>query len=495
MKKLKWTPFFVGLLSIFFVLHGVVENFGFIPLPDALVLLCVYIGLTALVACIAWLLLRNKDRAAIFTAAFMAIFFFYESFIQLITKHFPHRFFTTNSFLLCIPVLALGALFIYLKKNKRTFPRLFLFLNTTLLIYIIVDTGWLFMKLLHPPVNPLSVYSFTKDAPVAPCTACAKPDVYFLLFDEYASTLALKEAYNYDNSPLDSFLVQQGFHVNERSSSNYNLTVFSMASVLNMSYLEGLKDPGRIVSQDYTNAYQLIRDNKVIGLFSREGYDIKNYSIFDLAGQPTSAWQSFLPLKTRLLTARTLAERLARHTNSLLARYLGIKYFVVQDYMKYYSGNEAFLKGIASEADRKSSRPRFLYAHFIMPHFPYLFDTEGRRRSDQQIYKESNTNPPAAYLNYLPYTNKRLEELVLHIRQGDPNAVIILCGDHGFREWTATQSPHFQFQNLNAVYFPDHDYSRWDTNVSFVNQFRIVANQLFSTDYPLLKDSTTFLRE
>jgi Sulfatase len=495
MEKLKRIPLFVPLLSIFFVLHGVLENFGFIPIPDALVLVCVYVGLTALVAAIAWLLLRTKDRAAIFTAAFMAIFFFYEAFIQLMTKHFPHRFFTTNTFLLSTGVLALVALFIYLKKNKRTFPRLFLFLNTTLLIYILIDTGWIVVKLLHPPVNPLSVYSFAKDAPTAPCTACAKPDVYFLLFDEYASSLALKEQYNYDNSPLDSFLIKQGFHINQQSSSNYNLTVFSMASVLNMSYIEGLKDPGRIISQDYTNAYQLIRDNKVIGLFSGEGYEIKNYSIFDLAGQPTRAWQSFLPLKTRLLTARTLAERLARHTNSLLVRYLGIKYFVVQEYMKYYSGNEAFLKRVASEADQKSSRPRFLYAHFIMPHFPYLFDAAGHRRSDRQIYEERNSNPPAAYLNYLPYTNKRLEDLVLHIRQSDPNAVILLCGDHGFREWTTTQSPHFQFQNLNAVYFPDHDYSRWDAKVSFVNQFRIVANQLFRTDYPLLKDSTTLLRE
>ncbi len=495
MEKLKRIPFFLGLISIFFVLHGVLENFGFIPIPDALVLLCVYVGLTALIGCIAWLLLRNKDRAAVFTTAFMAIFFFYEAFIQLMTKQFPHRLFTTNSFLLCIPLLALVALFVYLKKNKRTFPRLFLFLNTTLLIYILVDTGWIFVKLVHPPVNALSVYSLSKDAPTSPCAACAKPDVYFLLFDEYASSLALKEQYNYDNSPLDSFLTDQGFHINKQSNSNYNLTVFSMASVLNMSYIEGLKDGGRILSQDYTNAYQLIRDNKVIGLFSAEGYDIKNYSIFDLAGQPTIAWQSFLPLKTRLLTARTLAERLARHTNSLLARYLGIKYFVVREYMKYYSGNEAFLKAVALEAEQKSSRPRFLYAHFIMPHFPYLIDSAGHRKSDERIYEESNTNPASAYLNYLPYTNKRLEDLVLHIRQGDPNAVILLCGDHGFREWATTQSPPFQFQNLNAVYFPDHDYSRWDGRISFVNQFRIVANQLFHADYPMLKDSTTLLGE
>ena len=109
MEKLKRIPFFVALISIFFVLHGVLENFGFIPIQDALVLFCVYAGLTALVGSVGWLLLRNKDRAAIFTTAFMAIFFFYEAFIQLMTKHFPHRFFTTNSFLLSIALLVLVA--------------------------------------------------------------------------------------------------------------------------------------------------------------------------------------------------------------------------------------------------------------------------------------------------------------------------------------------------------------------------------------------------
>ncbi|WP_188934740.1 sulfatase-like hydrolase/transferase [Puia dinghuensis] len=425
----------------------------------------------------------------------MAFFFFYEAFIQVMTKHFPHRFFTGNSFLLLAGLLALIGVFIWLKKTKRRFPQLYLFLNTTLLVYILVDAGWLIGKLLYPPVNPLSVYSLEKGDTTTPCATCAKPNVYFLLFDEYASSLSLKEQFNYDNSCLDSFLIKQGFHINKQSRANYNLTPFSIASVLNMSYIEGLKDPGRIMSQDYTNTYHLIRNSKVISLFSREGYEVKNYSIFDLAGQPTKAWQSFLPLKTRLITARTLAERLNRHSTSLLVRYLGVKYFVVREYMKYYTGNEEFLKAVASEADQKTSRPRFVYAHFMMPHFPYLFDSSGNRRSDQQIYEEKFTNPATSYLNYLPYTNKRLAALVLHIRQNDSNAVILLCGDHGYRGWTNKQPIRFQFQNLNAVYFPDHDYSRWDDKVSFVNQFRIVFNQLFDTKYPLVKDSAIALKE
>ena len=497
-EKLRRIPFFVPLISIFFVLHGVLENFGFVPAKDALILLFAYIGLTFLTGGIFWLFLREIPAAAILTAATMGFFFFYEAFIQWLTKLFPHRFFTTSPFLLAIGLLVLMVLFIYVKKRKGTFPRLYFFLNTILLVYILVDTGWLLLKFWHPPANPLSVYSFAKDKTIPSCTSCAKPDVYFLLFDEYASSLSLKEQYNYDNTSLDSFLVNEGFHINDQGNANYNLTAFSMASVLNMSYIEGIKDTNRVESQDYTHSFQLIRDNQVIKVFSWEGYDIENYSIFDLAGQPTKAWPSFLPLKTRLITARTLTERLSRNGNSLLVKLFGTRYFMVQDYMKNASGNEEFLQSVASEAGRKHNRPRFFYAHFMMPHFPYLFDSSGHRRTEQQMYAEIYADPFTShfdYLGYLTYTNRRLEELVLRIRHDDPNAVILLCGDHGYRGWTKKADPLSKFQNLNAVFFPDQDYSRWNGKIAFVNQFRIVFNQLFHTNYSLLKDNTITLKE
>lgn len=490
LETLKRVPLFVPLLSIFFVLHGVLENFGFIPVMDAFILIIVYSCGTLLVGAIAWLILRNIRRAAILTAAIMAFYFFYEAFIQWMTRHFPHRFFTTNGFLLSFGLGLLIAVFLVVKKGRGTFSRLYMFLNVLLIIYIVTDAGGLIVKALHPPVNPLSV----KDEGTPPCGTCAKPNVYFLLFDEYAGSLALKEQYHFDND-LDSFLLRQGFHINGRSRSNYNLTPFSMASVLNMAYIEGIKEPLHIVSQDYTNTSQLIRDSRVVRIFSAEGYAIKNYSIFDLAGHPAPAWQSFLPLKSRLITARTMGQRLERHWNSLVIRDLGIRHFVVQDYMKYAASNEEFLTAVASEADHNDGRPKFIYAHFMMPHFPYLFDSLGRRKSDREIYEERSTNPSSAYLGYVRYTNRRLEPLLASIRRNDPGAVIILCGDHGYRGWANRQNPTLQFHNLNAVYFPDHDYSRWNDSTAFVNQFRIVFDQLFHAEFPLLRDSTVLLSE
>jgi hypothetical protein len=494
LETLRRVPFFVVLLPLFFVLHGVLENFGFVPVGDALLLVAVYTVVTMVVEALAWLVLRDTRRAAIGTAAIMGFYFFYEAFIQWVTRSFPHRFFSRNAYLLGFGLLALVAVFAVVRKSKRKFSRLVLFLNVLLLVYVATDTGWLIVKALHPPVNPLSIDAAGKNQETPPCAACAKPNVYFLLFDEYAGSAALRQQYHFDNG-LDSCLLRLGFHLNGQSRANYNLTPFSMASVLNMAYIDGIREPRHILSQDYTNTYQLIRDSRVVRVFSAEGYALKNYSIFDLAGHPARASQSFLPLKTRLITARTMGQRLQRHWNSLVVRDLGIRYFVVQDYMQYAAANEEFLKEVASEADRKDDTPKFIYAHFMMPHFPYLYDSSGRRRSDAEIYAERSTNPASAYLGYVQYTNRRLEPLLEQIRLHDPGAVILVCGDHGYRGWANRQDAGLQFHNLNAVFFPDHDYSRWKDSCSFVNQFRTVFNQLFHAGYPLLKDSTVLLSE
>lgn len=496
LEKLKRIPLFMFLIPIFFVLHGVLENFGFISFKDASILALYYLGFTLIVASIFWLFHRNKKHVALITSTFLGFFFFYSPFMDFIKEKYPNSFFNKYTFLLSVFTIVITWLFIYFKRrSNKTFPKLFLFLNIIFLTYLIIDTAWLIVKIINPPVNPLSVYSFANENGIPDCKVCTKPNVYFLLFDEYASTASLEKEFNYDNSGIDSFLLKQGFYVSKWSHSNYNFTPFSMASVLNMSYILGLNDKSQLVPQDFTNTYQLIRNNRVINVFSSLGYQLKMYSIFDIAGQPAKVWQSFLPTNTRLITERTLAARLNTSINSLLIQRFRIKYFIMKNNMKYFYSNEKYLKLVTEEAAKKDNQPKFVYAHFVMPHCPFIFDSLGRRKDDKQIYEENLTNPPKAYLNYLPYTNKRLKELVLHIRKNDPNAVILLCGDHGYRSNTKEPRPLSHLQNLNAVYFPDRDYSRWSDTTIFVNQFRIVFNQLFQFKYPLLADSTIFLGE
>jgi hypothetical protein len=93
------------------------------------------------------------------------------------------------------------------------------------------------------------------------------------------------------------------------------------------------------------------------------------------------------------------------------------------------------------------------------------------------------------YLDYLTYTNKRAEEMIDTIlKNTGGKAVIILMGDHGLRYHDRLgYNPLFFVQNQNAVYFPDKDYHLFYDSISGVNQFRVVLNSLFRTEYTPVK--------
>ena len=314
-KTFQKQPFYLLLIPVFFVLHGFVENFGFIGLGDVLILAATYIAAAIITYEIFFLIFKNRVKAALTASLIIGLYLFFGAIQDFVKVHIP--WLNKYSLLLLIFVIIVISSFVYLKRTKNKFPRLNLFLNSLLLIYIIIDIGTLFYKSSNIPKNKLSAYSFAKENNYMNCTDCLKPDIYFLLFDEYASSVSLKNHFNFDNSALDTFLLQQQFHIQTKSTSNYNFTPFSIASMLNMSYLQGITRYS-VSIEDYARCNNLIKENAVIDFLSTQGYGIVNYSIFDLAGHPSIVHQDFLPLQTKLITDGTLLNRMQKDIGWML---------------------------------------------------------------------------------------------------------------------------------------------------------------------------------
>src|SRR5262249_55856944 len=64
------------------------------------------------------------------------------------------------------------------------------------------------------------------------------PDVYYIILDGYARADTLKRECQFDNSEFLEQLRSRGFYVADQSCSNYPMTFMSLASSLNMSYLD-----------------------------------------------------------------------------------------------------------------------------------------------------------------------------------------------------------------------------------------------------------------
>lgn len=481
-------PLFLALLPVFFVGHGYLENYGLVPPGVALILLGTYFAATLVLILLAWAGYRSLNKAAMLVFCMMAFHFFYGAAHDLLKKLFPGFFFTRYSFILPLALLLFILLLIYFKRRKQPFTRSVCFINILLCLLILYDTGGYILKITsgNTPVQTTVPENFK------PCPDCKHPDVFLIIADGYPGYTILKDYFRYDNSSFETGLKNRGFHIIDSSHSNYNLTPFSMASMLNMDYLQGIE--GRYSNKsDMALCFNLIKKSRTADYFKQMGYEMVNYSIFDMELQPSMAIGTFLPRKSEPITNQTFLSRLENEVGYHLATTFKIKF--VLDYLKNYDlKNNIKLSGALRKITaRKSSRPRFVYTHLILPHYPYYFDSTGKARPAELLTYE-NARDTASFLGYLKYVNRELTGLVDHIRATNPTPpVILLMSDHGFREFNDPSWDKYQFNNLNSIYLPDHNYSGFYKGMTNINQFRVLFNTQFGQQLPLLKDSTSFL--
>ena len=485
----KTKPVFLLLLPVFFVLHGYIENYNFVPVSDASLLALLYIGGAFIIAAISWLFFRDFIKASLIAFIMMAYNFFYGSTLDILKSHFPGVFVLRHSFIVPVSFLFFLVVIIGLKKRKKSLTGIIFYLNLLLLLLLVVDTGWLIIKIASSKKNSpytLATAGFTL------CDTCKKPDVFLIILDEYTGNKALKEVFNFDNSAFEEELQNKGFHVIKESSSNYNYTPFSMASILNMDYLTlNMKTKGK---GNLNYCYETIRDSRVVKFFKAHGYQFYNYSAFNFPGQPSLQSGSFLPIKTKLITAQTFLSKLEEDASFNIARgRFNFKSALKKVTYENFHNNEDILLRTKNMAAQQITAPKFIYAHLVMPHYPYYFNSNSVPLPLEDIVegRESDTKN---YVEYLEYCNKRILQLVDSVLTASATPpVIMLLGDHGFRHFKNKTDRAYYFMNLNAVYFPGKNYQLFYDKMTNVNQFRVVFNTLFNQQLPILKDSTIYL--
>jgi hypothetical protein len=459
------------------------ENFRVIRFIDCLPLIAIYEGVTAIFMILFSRMLKDRQKGALMTFLIMSFYFFFGALHDFFLAHsiFLHRYGVI------LPLFLISCIFFYVAlRKKNSFNRICVFLNWLFIVYIIVDMSLLGLKTAAEDVSKTSAFNYNA------CIACPKPDIYFLIFDEYANSRILKQVYGYDNSSLDSFLLHEGFHIQTDSRSNYQITPFSMASILNMSYLS-IRDPKNVQALDFEKVMSPDRKEEAIRYLSSLGYSIINNSTFDLPGSPSSFDQPFIVTRTKLITHRTLVDYMARDIGTTLKRWLKGNSAVLDDWMQRVKEiNYTMVERTIRDSEQPSRGPLFVYMHVYMPHDPHLYDTQLRLRNFKDVDRGNARDWVNEYLNYLPYTNEKVKQVVSAIKKNtEGHAVILFMSDHGMRDSLRPYS----FNNQAAIYLPDRDYRTFSDSLTAVNEFRVLFNKLYQAGLPLLKDSTTLLSD
>jgi len=485
-KKISRLPLFLYLLPLFFVLHGFTEGYYLVTVTDSFFLLLKYLSTIFILHIIFFFLFRNNYRATLFLFVLLLIYFFFGAFHDAIKSILPGSFFVKYSFILPFIFLVISIAFIIVRRIK-TFIKPSVYLNVLFFVLIFIEIFLLSQKI---PKYDRQHQLKSLSSEFILCDTCNKPDIYLIMLDEYAGEKTLQDLYSFDNTTFLKQLEKRKFQVIKNSFSNYNLTPISIASLLNINYMEYKgKELSYIAMKPF---YNRIDTNILVPFLRFHSYDFINNSIFPVYGQPPLGSQPFTPLNTRIIASQTFLNRLIRDLGDNLKKW-GIVKNSNQDDYKVLNNNNKILKNIKEQVLRKSKKPVFSFSHLTMPHYPYYFNSLGQPYPPSSLEKgtqwlENN------YLEYLLYVNGVIIELIDFILQHSRKPpVIILTSDHGFRHYSKEVHEEYNFYNLNATFLPDQYIRQFKDNMSNLSYMRSLLNLLFDQNLAVDKQERFYI--
>jgi hypothetical protein len=485
MNLLKKIPFFLFLLVLFFCLHGSVENYGYLNMYEVAKVGFTIIACIVVFFVIVWLFSKNYVFASLLTFFICLWYLFFGAIHDVIKSVFFLHF--LESFTILLPVLLVAniALIWWLKKNKQLHQKMMLYLNVLFLFFCVADGVLLISKHFSYKEQFINPVTFNKSK------VSQKPNVYFLLFDEYAGYNSLRDSFNFKNDSLYTFLRQQKFK-ELPTHSNYDFTPFSMASIINLQYVPQNYNTTLLTQPDIQHRFGEIRNGQIFSFFKSIDYDIKNYSVFDIKDYPAlNPSNGLFPIHTALLTNKIFHNRLMKGIGwKLLTGKYAIPF--LQNYFLYKGDkyNKDVETSVLNNAGEKNNNPKFCYAHFMLPHGEYFRDSTGALNPPDLIMNNENFTSKSLYLSYLKYTNNIIKKLVNNIAEKDPQSVVIIMSDHGFYDYKGvTEFDPYNFDNICFLRLPDNMSYAPDLPTSNVNFFRYLLNSGFGQNLPFLKDS------
>jgi hypothetical protein len=308
-----------------------------------------------------------------------------------------------------------------------------------------------------------------------------RPDVYYIILEEYGGEQALKDYFGYDNSPFLNFLSGKGFYVSHDSVTNYPRTELSVASSLNMKYINYLAQKYGTDTRDITPLIKLMQDNQIGRVMKSLGY---RYIQLGSWWSPT-ATSPIADVNVRFGGMSEFAQ-LLYETTALSPE--------ADEDSRRQKWKDALFQFSALTRLERFKGPRFVFAHIICPHGPIVFDQNGRYISQSE---EQSLPRTGRYVNQLLYVNKRVEEIVnsLLSRPADQQPIIIIQSDEGPyagapTDWTDPTVADLErkFGILNAYYFPGLEHTGLYQTITPVNTFRVMLNTYFGAHVPLLPD-------
>jgi len=386
------------------------------------------------------------------------------------------------------------------KGHKPLPEQLPLYLNSIAVLLVLLPTlqlGYFYLssaykhrQLSHTPVLSETLQIAHTDQQL--------PDVYVFILDGYARADALQQDLAFDNSGFLRDLKDMGFYIADCSRPNYVYTMGSVAALLNMEYIPELKEkygntsPALWSFAQYSEVRRLLTSLGYKTVAFRTSYartEILDADILLGLDQPVLGLQMLSPFESLYLKTtafRVLSDFAYKAQLSAASAQAPTETGdLPPDFVYHVILQHFVLDRLLEVPDIKG--PKFVFAHILVTHPPYIFAPDGSILNDPGYYMGDNADAVndeyrrQGYIYGMEYLNSRLIPVLRNILEhSEPAPIIVLQGDHGFRDSN-------RHTILNAYYLPK-GYGNLYSSITPVNSFRIIFNDYFGGNYPLLAD-------
>ncbi len=375
------------------------------------------------------------------------------------------------------------------------------------MLVLLVQPAWVLGTRRPDPSKPFAQARGIEPPPdlrasMAPNTG-DKPDIFLVVLDAYGRDDALRHYLGIDNRDFLRELEKRGFMVAQHSQSNYNQTLLALSSMLNGAFIQDLPIPTG--SKEPIAVAPWIASSRLRAIWEKHGLRTVNVpSATTVTEIATADWIVSDPNPVPKGTLAPLELLLVdRSPLSLLPK----RQFSEED--RHREAIEFAFDSLPRVASQ--TFPKFVLAHLLVPHPPFLFDADGQpvdspttvgalEDGSDLLRHLSKDEYRRRYAGQLAFANRKMLEAVDGIRKHSKRPVaIILLGDHGSRLNTdfrsmAKTDPGESSRILMAVSLPGMTEAEKKTvdTLSPVNVLRFVLSARFGENLPLLPNRGWF---
>lgn len=443
---------------------------------DILPIMAVFIITAGIVLLITALIMRDMTMAIACTNIIMIIVVNFEILSNLFSR-LPHKYIFTM-ITSCMIIMS----FVVLLKKRKVAANLNFIVGLTFSALIVVNAVPAIPVIIHKMFIEVDKSEILSSIDSIELDTEEKPNIYYMIFDEYGGRRNLNEFFAYDNHDFLEFLAAYNFNISDTSRNEESLdTTVLVPNLLNLSY---------IVHES------MIKEEKMAYMKEPELFKVMQYLNYDIV--TCSCWH-FLDnsMSIKNFEQQNLFEEKAGYFVLKNSVFIHVYEYVQQQILNHKSEVELSMQSALQyykelPYTNRSERPQACIGYFQAPHGPFFYRSDGTLNSPEEYYNWLDND---TYIEYLKWINGNIQEIVESIIEHDSNSIIIIQSDHGARypihveEQTgentfSAEEYSYQYYTLNCVYYKGEKLNI--EGLSGINTLRHVLNEEFNTNLEMI---------